>query len=100
LKIFETVKSIKTWKKHKKREEGIVRNERGMEEAVRWLKCQHKVYCVGRSSVEGTPERGLDPTAAYRLGVDIGEPSRGEIPLSGKIQERSQPLLGEARNKW
>jgi hypothetical protein len=74
-----------------------VRNGRGREV----LRCQHRVYCWGRSPTEGTPARELEPTAAYRRGVDIGEWSGGEIPLTplgGKIlQELSQPSIGEAR---
>jgi hypothetical protein len=38
-----------------------VRNERGMEEAERQLKHQHRVYCLGRSPVEGDPRRKLEP---------------------------------------
>jgi hypothetical protein len=33
----------------------------------------------------GSPERELEPTAAYRLEVDIGEGSGGEIFLVQKI---------------
>jgi hypothetical protein len=52
--------------------------------------------------VEGSPVKELEPTAAYRLGVDIGELSAGETPLGGKIlPEWSQPILGKARgDKW
>jgi hypothetical protein len=35
-----------------------VRNERGMEEAERLLKHQHRVYCSDRSSVEGDLSKG------------------------------------------
>jgi hypothetical protein len=46
----------------------------------------------------GTTARELEPTAAYRLGVAIGERSGGETLLGGKIiLEWSQLLLGEAR---
>jgi hypothetical protein len=46
--------------------------------------------------------RELESTAAYRLGVDIGERSGGETPLGGKILlEWGQPSLGEVRGeKW
>jgi hypothetical protein len=43
-----------------------------MEEAERWLKYQYRVYCLGRSPVEGDPARELEPTAIHRLGLDIG----------------------------
>jgi hypothetical protein len=36
-----------------------------MEGAERWLKHQYRVYCSGRSPVEG------DPRAIHRLGIDI-----------------------------
>jgi hypothetical protein len=46
--------------------------------------------------------RELEPTAAYRLGVDIGERSGRETLLGGKIlQVEWSPLVGEARgDKW
>jgi hypothetical protein len=50
----------------------MLENERGMDEAERQLKNQHRVYCSGRSAVEGTPARELEPTATHRLGLDIG----------------------------
>jgi hypothetical protein len=43
-----------------------------MEEAERQLKHQYRVYCLGRSLVEGTPARELEPIAIYRLRLDIG----------------------------
>jgi hypothetical protein len=60
------------------------------------------VYCLGRSPVEKVPVKELEPTGAYRLGVDIRGQSGGKTPLSGKILlEWGQPLLGEARRyKW
>jgi hypothetical protein len=42
-----------------------------MEEAESLLKHQHRVYCSGRSPVEGGPARELEPTATHRLGLDI-----------------------------
>jgi hypothetical protein len=55
-----------------------------------------------RALWRGTPARELEPTAAYRLGIHIGEWPGGETPLGGKIlREWSQPSLGEARgDKW
>jgi hypothetical protein len=32
-----------------------------MEEAERWLKHQYRVYCLGRSPVEGNPSKIVDP---------------------------------------
>jgi hypothetical protein len=40
-----------------------------MEEAERQLKHQYRVYCLGRSPVEGTPARELEPIAVHRLGL-------------------------------
>jgi hypothetical protein len=34
-----------------------VRNERDVEEAEKWLKHQLRVYCLGRSPVEGDPSK-------------------------------------------
>jgi hypothetical protein len=39
----------------------------------------------GGTLLRGSPTRELVPTTAYRLGVDIGERSGGEILLGGKI---------------
>jgi hypothetical protein len=74
-----------------------VRNERGMGEEERWLKHQHRAYCLGRSPVEGDPS-----TRTYRLGVVIGEQCGGETPLGRKVlAEWCQTSLGEARGgKW
>jgi hypothetical protein len=36
---------------------------------------------------KGTPARELEPTATYRLGVDLEEQSAGETPL-GKFFQR------------
>jgi hypothetical protein len=48
----------------------------------RWLKSQHRVYCLGRSPVEGDPGK--------RAGA-----------LSYLLPEWSQPSLGEVRgDKW
>jgi hypothetical protein len=49
----------------------------------------------------GTPEESWSPSH-YRLEVDIGEWSGGEIPLVGNfLLEWSQPSLGEARgDNW
>jgi hypothetical protein len=43
-----------------------------MEEAERWLKHQYRVYCLGRSSVEGDPSKRARAIAIYRLRLDIG----------------------------
>jgi hypothetical protein len=43
-----------------------------MEEAERRFKHQHRVYCSGRSPVEGDP-RKREPTATHRLGLDRGD---------------------------
>jgi hypothetical protein len=46
-----------------------VRNERGMAEAERQLKHQYRVYCSGRSPVEGDPSKSPLPhtgLARYR----------------------------------
>jgi hypothetical protein len=54
-----------------------------MEEAERWLKHQHRVYCLGRSQWRGTSARELEHTASYRLGVDIRENSSAvESPIA------------------
>jgi hypothetical protein len=43
----------------------VVRNERGMEEAERWLKHQHRVYCSEGALWKGSPARELKPIATY-----------------------------------
>jgi hypothetical protein len=35
----------------------LLENVKGMEEAERWLKHQYRVYCSGRSPVEGDPSK-------------------------------------------
>jgi hypothetical protein len=50
----------------------MLENERGMEEAERQLKHQHRVCCSGRSPVEGSPTRELEPIATHRYGLNIG----------------------------
>jgi hypothetical protein len=62
-----------------------------MEEAESPLKHQHRVYCSGRSPVEGAPARELEPTATHRLGLDIGG--------SGKVPGRSlrKTIAGQPR---
>jgi hypothetical protein len=50
-----------------------VRNERGMEEVERWLKHQHRVYCLGNKPVEGDcSKRARTHCHTHRLGLDIG----------------------------
>jgi hypothetical protein len=56
-----------------------VRIERGKEEAEKRLKCQHRDGDLQK----GSPAR--EPTATYRLGVDIGEPSGMESRWVGKF---------------
>jgi hypothetical protein len=62
---------------------------------------KHRIY-FGRSPWRGSPARELEFTAAFRLGIDIGEWSREEILLGWKIlPEWSQPAIGEDRgDKW
>jgi hypothetical protein len=61
-----------------------VRNERGMEEAERWLKHQHKVYFSGKSPIAGDPNKRagdhshLQTWSTYRRVVWRGNPTGWE----------------------
>jgi hypothetical protein len=62
-----------------------VGNERGTEEAERWLTHQHRVYSSRRSPVEGYPSKRPGTFSCLHTWIDTGEWSRGEILLGGKI---------------
>jgi hypothetical protein len=56
-----------------------------MEEAERKFKCSTGFIIQEGALWRGSPVRELEPTAAYRLGVDTGEQSGGEILLGRKM---------------
>jgi hypothetical protein len=70
-----------------------VRNERGLAEGERQPKHQHRVYCSGRSPVEGDPSKRArahshtQAWARYRGLVEKNQEGHEGIPLLGN-QER------------